>query len=117
MIYSLSDDLSRKLVQLQSELELSSLYEDERLRHSGEHVSRPLQTHLRLTTHPVCLTVMNRALPAKLLEHCGLETILARLPDAYKHSMFASWVAAHFVYSYGIDASPVEFYQFLNSLH
>ncbi|GAA5864051.1 hypothetical protein JCM3774_006364 [Rhodotorula dairenensis] len=90
----LSDDLSRKLVQLQSELELSSLYEDERLRRS----------------------VMSRALPAKLLEHCGLETILGRLPDAYKHSMFASYVAAHFVYTYGIDASPVEFYFYLAGL-
>jgi hypothetical protein len=37
--YSLSDDLSRKLVQLQSEMELSTLYDDEQLRRSGESPS------------------------------------------------------------------------------
>ena len=61
-------------------------------------------------------TVMSRALPAKLVEHCGLDTILARLPDAYKHSMFASYVAAHFVYTYGIDASPIEFFFYMRQL-
>lgn len=39
VLYSLSDDLSRKLVQLQSEMELSTLYDDEQLRRSGESPS------------------------------------------------------------------------------
>ncbi|GAA6024817.1 hypothetical protein JCM8202_006008 [Rhodotorula sphaerocarpa] len=90
----LSDDLSRKLVRLQSEMEESALYDDEALRRA----------------------VMSRALPAKLIEKCGLDTILSRLPDAYKHSMFASYVSAHFVYSCGIDASPIDFFFFLRSL-
>ncbi|POY71683.1 putative Glutamate dehydrogenase [Rhodotorula taiwanensis] len=90
----LSDDLSRKLVQLQSEMEQSTLYDDANLRRS----------------------VMSRALPPKLIEKCGLDTILSRLPDAYKHSMFASYVAAHFVYTYGIDASPVDFFRYMQSL-
>jgi glutamate dehydrogenase len=77
---------------------------------------RPRFGFLARRSSPPPSTVMSRALPAKLLEHCGLDTILARLPDAYKHSMFASYVAAHFVYTYGIDASPIEFFFYMRQL-
>ncbi|GAA5886833.1 hypothetical protein JCM6882_005904 [Rhodosporidiobolus microsporus] len=90
----LSDDLSRKLVQLQDEMEQSPLYDDEQLRRS----------------------VMARALPKVLVDKIGLDTLLQRLPTAYAHALFSSYVAAHFIYSYGIDPSPIDFHYFLTSL-
>ncbi|BGP01728.1 NAD-dependent glutamate dehydrogenase [Rhodotorula toruloides] len=90
----LSDDLSRKLVQLQAEMEESTLYDDQQMRRA----------------------VMERALPKLLIDTAGLDKILARLPEAYKHSVFSCYVASHFVYTYGIDASPIDFYRFLRSL-
>ncbi|GAA5982795.1 hypothetical protein JCM11641_004626 [Rhodosporidiobolus odoratus] len=90
----LSDDLSRKLVQLQDEMEQSSLYDDEKLRRA----------------------VMARALPKVLLDEVGLDTLLSRLPAAYAHSIFSSYIASRFIYSYGIDPSPIDFHYFLVKL-
>ncbi|BGP18089.1 NAD-dependent glutamate dehydrogenase [Rhodosporidiobolus nylandii] len=90
----LSDDLSRKLVQLQDEMEKSSLYDDEALRRA----------------------VMARALPKVLVDKVGLDTLLSRLPSAYAHSIFSSYIASRFIYSYGIDPSPIDFHYFLVKL-
>ncbi|GAA6004199.1 hypothetical protein JCM10207_002478 [Rhodosporidiobolus poonsookiae] len=90
----LSDDLSRKLVQLQDEMEQSSLYDDEQLRRA----------------------VMRRALPAVLQDKVGLDTLLARLPAAYSHSIFSSYIAAKFIYKYGLNPSPIDFHYFLLAL-
>ncbi|GAA5866946.1 hypothetical protein JCM8547_003926 [Rhodosporidiobolus lusitaniae] len=90
----LTDDLSRKLVGLQDELEASSLYDDLTLRRS----------------------VMSKALPNVLLNKIGLDTLLSRLPAAYQHALFSSYVASRFIYTYGIDPSPIDFHYFLTQL-
>ncbi|GAA6003578.1 glutamate dehydrogenase (NAD(+)) [Rhodotorula paludigena] len=90
----LSDDLSRKLVNLQEEMEQSTLYDDVQLRRA----------------------VLARALPKVLVDKIGLDTILSRLPTAYAHSVFSSYIASRYVYQAGIDSSPVDFYYFLRSL-
>ncbi|GAA5944097.1 hypothetical protein JCM1841_002989 [Sporobolomyces salmonicolor] len=90
----LSDDLSQKLIKLQNEMEESSLYDDVKLRRA----------------------VMARALPKVLIDEVGFDTLLSRLPAAYAHSIFSSYVASRFVYRYGIDSSPIDFHYFLQSL-
>lgn len=60
--------------------------------------------------------VMARALPKVLIEEVGFDTLLSRLPSAYSHSIFSSYVASRFVYRYGINSSPIEFHYFLQSL-
>ncbi|KAI5476655.1 hypothetical protein MNV49_007433 [Pseudohyphozyma bogoriensis] len=95
--YSLiSQDLSQSLVELQNSLEESSLYEDEKLRNA----------------------VMSRAIPKSLREKIGLETILERLPEVYAHSLFSSYIAAHYIYTHGLHGGTglVDFHFFLKSL-
>ncbi|BGP41818.1 NAD-dependent glutamate dehydrogenase [Rhodotorula kratochvilovae] len=90
----LSDDLSRKLVHLQDDMEKSRLYDDVPLRRA----------------------VLARALPRVLLDKVGLDAILARLPAAYALSIFSSYIASRYVYSYGIESSPIDFHYFLQKL-
>jgi len=61
-------------------------------------------------------TVMSRAVPKKLQELLGLEEVIKRLPDNYGKAMFGAWVAAHFVYAYGLNASEFAFFEFIAGL-
>ncbi|GAA5857143.1 hypothetical protein JCM3766R1_004684, partial [Sporobolomyces carnicolor] len=55
-------------------------------------------------------------LPRVLIDEVGFDALVSRLPAAYAHSIFSSYVASKFVYSYGIDSSPIDFHYFLQSL-
>ncbi|KDE06845.1 glutamate dehydrogenase [Microbotryum lychnidis-dioicae p1A1 Lamole] len=90
----LSDQLSQSLIKLQNELEESSLYDDAHLRQA----------------------VMARALPKVLVDQVGLEPLTARLPPTYAHSIFSSFLASRFIYTYGLNNSPIDFHYFLTSL-
>lgn len=83
----LTDEVGRTLVDLQNELESSDLFENETARRA----------------------VLSRAIPKPLLDRLGLDTILQRLPEPYSRSLFASWIAAHYLYKYGLNASAVDF--------
>merc|ERR1712150_116787 len=61
-------------------------------------------------------TVLQKSVPPVLLKHLGVEGILARVPENYIGAMVAAWVAAHFVYKYGISASEVSFFFFMRTL-
>jgi NAD-specific glutamate dehydrogenase len=71
----ISDELSSKLNNMQTELESSDLFDD-------------------LTSRK---GVMRRAIPKTLVDKVGLETLLERLPEPYLRALFSSWVASHFV--------------------
>lgn len=60
--------------------------------------------------------VMSRAIPKKLQELVPVEDIIKRLPDTYGKAIFGAWVAAHFVYEYGLNASEFSFFEFIASL-
>lgn len=92
---ALTDEVGRTLVKLQDELENSDLYENDIARN----------------------TVLSRAIPKPLLDRLGLETILQRLPESYSRSLFASWIAAHYLYKYGLNASAVDFVRSPPSRH
>ncbi|KAF8631018.1 hypothetical protein AX15_002629 [Amanita polypyramis BW_CC] len=90
----ISDDLSSKLGNLQAELENSDLFDDE----------------------PSRKGVMSRAIPKTLLDKIGLETVLERLPVSYQRALFSSYVASHFIYKHGVNASSVDFFHFARHL-
>lgn len=90
----ISDELSSTLNDLQAELESSDLFEDE----------------------PSRREVLKRAIPGTLVEQVGLDTLMKRLPEMYQRALFSSWVASHFVYLYGTQASAVDFFHFIRSL-
>lgn len=91
---AISDELSLTLNNLQAELESSDLFDDVPSRHG----------------------VMRRAIPKTLVDRIGLETLLGRLPEAYQKALFSSWVASHFIYKYGVNASSVDFFHFAREL-
>ncbi|KAE9387989.1 NAD(P)-binding protein [Gymnopus androsaceus JB14] len=91
---TISDELSSTLNNLQAELESSDLFEDVPSRNG----------------------VMRRAIPKTLVEKIGLETLLKRLLEAYQRALFSSWVASHFLYKYGVNASSVDFFHFARDL-
>ncbi|KAI0694831.1 Glutamate/Leucine/Phenylalanine/Valine dehydrogenase-domain-containing protein [Earliella scabrosa] len=86
----ISDELSSELNELQEELENSDLFDDEPSRRG----------------------VMRRAIPKTLVDKVGLDTLLKRLPVTYQRALFSSWVASHFIYKYGVNASSVDFFHF-----
>ncbi|KAM6494297.1 NADH-dependent glutamate dehydrogenase [Amanita muscaria] len=91
---TISDELSLKLNHLQAELESADLFDDTSSRKG----------------------VMRRAIPKTLVEKIGLDTVLERLPLTYQKAMFSSWVASHFMYKYGVNASSVDFFHFARDL-
>ncbi|CCM05749.1 uncharacterized protein FIBRA_07981 [Fibroporia radiculosa] len=90
----ISDELSSTLNNLQAELESSDLYDDLAMRKN----------------------VIARAVPKTLVEQVGLDTLLTRLPEPYQRALFSSWVAAHFIYKYGVNGSSVDFFHFVRDL-
>ncbi|PFH54040.1 hypothetical protein AMATHDRAFT_73054 [Amanita thiersii Skay4041] len=90
----ISDELSSTLNNLQAELENSDLFDD----------------------LPSRRGVMRRAIPKTLVDKIGLDTLLERLPVAYQRALFSSWVASHFIYKYGVNASSVDFFHFARDL-
>ncbi|KAG8732549.1 NAD-dependent glutamate dehydrogenase [Ceratobasidium sp. 414] len=90
----ISDELSSKLNDLQAELESSDLFEDEPSRRG----------------------VLGRAIPATLVKQVGLDALLERLPEAYQRALFSSWVAAHFIYKFGVNGTSVNFFNFAKTL-
>lgn len=60
--------------------------------------------------------VLRLAVPTIMLEHLGVEGILANVPANYVNAMVGAWVASRFVYRNGLDSSEVSFYFFLRNL-
>ncbi|EEQ41345.1 Glutamate/Leucine/Phenylalanine/Valine dehydrogenase family protein [Clavispora lusitaniae] len=60
--------------------------------------------------------VLVDALPPLLLQKIGIKDILARVPETYLKALFATRLAARFVYSRGIDSNPAKFLEFISSI-
>jgi len=57
--------------------------------------------------------VIETGVPKSLLELVGTNRILNKLPENYLRALFASLLAARYVYKHGLDANEVDFYRFL----
>lgn len=87
----LSDLVSEKINQIKDAVYVSELHEDTAL--------------FRKVTE--CCT------PAVLIREVGFDRILDRVPDAYLKAVFASHLASRYVYTRGLDANEITFYEFL----
>ncbi|KAJ5138923.1 uncharacterized protein N7515_003771 [Penicillium bovifimosum] len=88
---SLSDRLSLAITKLDEELQMTELWDNVALRRS----------------------VLGDALPRRLLDKIGLETILERVPENYLRAIFGSYLASRFVYEYGNQPSQFSFFDFM----
>jgi len=59
--------------------------------------------------------VLSEAIPIRLLELLGLETVSKRVPEAYIKAVFGAYLASRFIYKFGISASELSFFEFMHS--
>jgi len=90
----ISDELSKRIVDLRDLIQHSTLYDDAKLRHRA----------------------LLRTIPPTLLKLLGVEVIESRLPISYKKALFASYLASRYVYSNGLNAPAHQFYCFVEEL-
>jgi hypothetical protein len=67
-------------------------------------------------TSPLARKILHRALPNILLNQCGFDNIINRVPQNYLRAVAATWVASRYIYKNGIEASEFSFYQFMRTL-
>jgi glutamate dehydrogenase len=53
--------------------------------------------------------------PRILTETVGLDEIMRRVPDAYLKAILASRLASRYVYSFGLDATEIDFHTFIKN--
>ncbi|KAJ3021767.1 NAD-dependent glutamate dehydrogenase [Thoreauomyces humboldtii] len=87
----ISDQLSTAIVKLNTELQLTTLWDNVPLR----------------------LIVLTEAFPNILLDKLGLETLLKRVPEQYVKAIFGSYLASRFVYKYGTEPSQFAFFEYM----
>jgi len=57
--------------------------------------------------------VFAEALPTTLTDELGLDTVLNRLPDNYKRSLFGCYLASRYIYSHGMEGQEFTFFEFM----
>lgn len=65
---------------------------------------------------PLARKILRRALPNILLNQCGFEEIIKRVPQNYLRAVAATWVASRYIYKNGVEASEFSFYQFMRTV-
>ena len=91
---TISDELSSKLNALQTELEVSDLYDNVASRKN----------------------VLTRAFPKTLIDKVGLDTLIQRLPEQYQRAAWSAWVSSNYIYQCSLTASNVDFFHFFSDL-
>ncbi|CDH49571.1 nad dependent glutamate [Lichtheimia corymbifera JMRC:FSU:9682] len=87
----LSDELSVAIVQLQEQLQGTTLWDNVALRHA----------------------VLERAFPKLLLDKLGLDQLIARIPESYVRAIFGAYLASQFVYEFGAQPDHFAFFDFM----
>jgi glutamate dehydrogenase len=80
--YLLTDAVSDKINELNGFIQQSSLWNSIELRN----------------------VVLMKAIPRRLTEKLGLETIIANVPQAYLQAIFGAYLASRYVYQHGLSA-------------
>ncbi len=57
--------------------------------------------------------VLAEAIPRKLQDLVGLDTILSQAPESYIRAIFCAYLSSRYVYKYGIDANEFAFFEFM----
>lgn len=87
----LSDLLSDKIDQIADEISKSRLYDNPELRRK----------------------IILRHCPPALVERVGFERIMSNVPEAYLKAVFASALASTYIYEKGLEASELDFFEFI----
>ncbi len=87
----LTDKLSDKINLLNDQIQASSLWENEKIKRQ----------------------VLQEACPKVLLDKIGLDTFIERVPDNYLRAIFGSHLASQYVYKYGLEATELQFIEFI----
>lgn len=87
----LSDELSKKINDLNDQIQISPLWDNEKLR----------------------TKILSEACPKTLLDRVGLEKIIQRVPETYMRAIFGSSLASKFVYECGIHSPEFAFFTFV----
>ena len=65
---------------------------------------------------PLAKKILRRALPNILINQCGFDRIITRIPQNYLRAVAATWVASRYIYKNGIEASEFSFYEFMRAV-
>lgn len=79
-----------------------------------------LQDHIAEAelTDELIHAVLPLALPKLLVDHCGMDRLLARLPPAYVKATVAYWLASKYVYEHGVlRSSSFAFHSFMERFY
>jgi len=57
--------------------------------------------------------VLSEAIPQRLQDLLGLDTVLERVPEAYLKAIFSMHLASKYVYKHGSAPNPYKFYEFM----
>jgi glutamate dehydrogenase len=57
--------------------------------------------------------VLEHTIPDVLIDKVGLDHLFERVPDNYLKAIFSSHLASHYVYKFGMDASELAFFEFI----
>jgi len=88
----LTDQVSDKINQMTDFVKSSSLWNNDSLRRK----------------------ILSKALPKKLQELVGLDSLLQRVPENYLQSIFATYLASRYVYKYGLASTEFSFFEFMD---
>jgi len=89
----LTDKVSEKINELNDDIASSELFHNTELREQ----------------------IMSLAIPRKLQELIPIDEILRRIPENYARATFAAYLASHFIYKYGLNASEFAFFEFIST--
>ena len=91
---TLTNPVSEKINRITDEVYNSDLHKDARIRER----------------------VVTEYTPEPLLTLVGIQHILERVPASYLAAIMSTKIATHFVYTLGLDANEVDFFNYVNSL-
>jgi len=87
----LSDELSKKINDLNDQIQTSPLWDNEKLRNK----------------------ILSDACPKTLLDFVGMNKIIKRVPETYMRAIFGASLASRFVYECGINSPEFAFFTFV----
>lgn len=57
--------------------------------------------------------ILREALPKRLQELVGLETLVQNAPESYLRAIFCAYISSRYIYKYGVDANEFAFFEFM----
>jgi glutamate dehydrogenase len=72
-------------------------------------------THELWETSPIKRQILESAIPPVLNELIGIDKVMQRVPTNYLQAIFGAYIASHYIYHSGLQASELHFYRWMNN--